>query len=348
MFQTVKKENVTNCEINDINYTFPDISSVSYYSNGNTLNSTIWLSSPQVVPTNENVSFMYIVFTIHFDVHSTFDERLDYVAGILWNNTSQEWGKEVAENSFDGKTRLLTATANYSGSDGLNPSGYAVLSTDLETIHFPSQYNVLFTVDNVYLINDVLCHVSDTTNWIPIPTPEYVMTLSSAYINLRPGEERNVEINIASNSLSTLDAAALIFSRNVSGVNVQINPEVIYVPPYGFGTSDLHLHAIDTATPKSFTLPLSANISFLTSVENTETGVRGPKSQTLQQISKSSNLTITVLQPLTLSEHFRNFLNEWINPLTGAITAISATATGILGWLLGIRRYRIKTKSNPS
>ena len=123
LFQTVEKENVTNCEINDINYTFPDISSVSYYSNGNTLNSTIWLSSPQVVPTNENVSFMYIVFTIHFDVHSTFDERLDYVAGILWNNTSQEWRKEVAENSFDGKTRLLTATANYSGSDGLNPSG---------------------------------------------------------------------------------------------------------------------------------------------------------------------------------------------------------------------------------
>jgi hypothetical protein len=107
----------------------------------------------------------------------------------------------------------------------------------------------------------------------------------------------------------------------------------------------LYVSASEAAKPKGSTLPISANISFLTSVENVQTGILGPESQGLQQITKNSNLTVTVLEPLTPNEQVKAFLDDWVNPLTGAVTAISATANGILGWFLGLRRQYSKSRN---
>jgi hypothetical protein len=57
------------------------------------------------------------------------------------------------------------------------------------------------------------------------------------------------------------------------------------------------------------------------------------------------DLTVMVMKALQPHEYIANFVNQWISPLTGAIAAISAAATGILGWVLGLRRHSVKTKS---
>ena len=86
-----------------------DIESVDYYSNGNTLNATLWLYFPfKVQPrsSDENVNYgMYI--------DSDFDETtgfggIDYKVEIGWNNQSKQWTKVLEKWSHFGESVVLS------------------------------------------------------------------------------------------------------------------------------------------------------------------------------------------------------------------------------------------------
>ena len=63
-----------------------------------------------------------------------------------------------------------------------------------------------------------------------------------------------------------------------------------------------------------------------------------PTNSTSASINSISNLTATVIPPLTIQEHLANFVNDWFNPLTCIVTTLSAIGSGILGWRFGIRQ----------
>jgi hypothetical protein len=95
------------------------------------------------------------------------------------------------------------------------------------------------------------------------------------------------------------------------------------------------------------TLPINVGVSFPNQIKANIHGIKLPVANPVGvKINKSLDFTVMVMKPLQPHEYIANFVNQWISPLTGAIAAISAAATGILGWLIGLRRHDVKTKSS--
>src|SRR5215212_3336876 len=72
----------------------------------------------------------------------------------------------------------------------------------------------------------------------------------------------------------------------------------------------LLLKANATAEPRTHTFPITANISFPTSIKNR--GGETFNNNKSVSIVESSNLTLTVLPPYTTPELLTNFTETWI------------------------------------
>ena len=104
----------------------PDIKSVSYMSNNNRLNATIWISKTLLDSIllkndidnqnfNSTTSFLplwhKLKFTMAIDIFSIFNEGVDYrvdLYGDKINSTHSQWKKEVYEISSDGTSKLIS------------------------------------------------------------------------------------------------------------------------------------------------------------------------------------------------------------------------------------------------
>ena len=57
-------------------------------------------------------------------------------------------------------------------------------------------------------------------------------------------------------------------------------------------------------------------------------------------ISKFSDVTVSVLPPISSQEQFNNIITNWFNPLTSTYTTIITIITGILGWRIWKRKKK--------
>ena len=109
---------------NEGHYHPPDISSVTFHSDGKTLNATIWLSSAFVDPPEnadawlspavKDAPWYQIRFGLSVAVHSSYDtEGTDYSLKYLWdalneNSTlSKKWVRTVTEASPEGDEKVI-------------------------------------------------------------------------------------------------------------------------------------------------------------------------------------------------------------------------------------------------
>ena len=73
---------------------------------------------------------------------------------------------------------------------------YIDFSFDLDKVNSPSQYKMAFYITDYFVKDHVLCRLIDTTNWVIIPPPDFSMSVSPSSVLLRPGEEKNLELQI--------------------------------------------------------------------------------------------------------------------------------------------------------
>jgi hypothetical protein len=83
----------------------------------------------------------------------------------------------------------------------------------------------------------------------------------------------------------------------------------------------------EDADAKSYTFPIRAELIPGSTADLNNTSAA--------DVHKNVDFTDTVSSPLTPPEVLRNWLTDWFNPLTGAITTVVAIVTGIIGWGLG-------------
>jgi hypothetical protein len=96
----------------------------------------------------------------------------------------------------------------------------------------------------------------------------------------------------------------------------------------------------------SHTLPISANISFPTTIKNRFGEVFNiSKSESLLQLS---NLTLTVLPPYTLQEQLSNFVNLWITPLSGFWTFLAGVAAVITPFIIRRKQQSAAKRKSQS
>jgi hypothetical protein len=209
----------------------------------------------------------------------------------------------------------------------------------------PQRFKAVFYITDYFVKEHRFCTLVDTTNWVIIPPPEFKISANPSSVVLRPGEEKNVQLQIQGNADLQSDAilgATSDYGKN--NVQLQFFPSnKTSIPASGSGTYSLLLKANATAEPRTYTFPITANISFPTSITNR--GGETFNNNKSVSIVESSNLTLTVLPPYTTPELLTNFTETWITPISGIWIFIAGVGTVVVPLLLYL--YRKRKRKDP-
>jgi hypothetical protein len=319
------------------NNTIGRIESVTYISDGKTLNATFWLSSPfnMIKPFNHSPSYCMLI-----DADDDLKTGLlgeDYRSCIIWFADINEWRWIFAELSANNEQRVLDRKVNYTGFFEKRNPNHISLSVDLSKMNYPSQYRIIFFMDDEITYpnhtqpsqtNSTL-KISDYVNTVLIPPPRFTLSTSPSSIEMRQGEQKKIQLQINSTNpfgnVKDIEPHVRLYGANqTDGIKLNFNPDVLYMPADGLATSELQIYVPPNATTRPHTFIITANISFPTQFFGQRT----------ESITQTTAPTITVLDSLTISQQYRNWLSEWFNPLTGAYSTVSTIINGILGWMV--------------
>ena len=351
-FRAENPRNLTQClnRSHDKSSYPPDISAVSYYSDGKSLNTVLWLTSPFREPNlNKSISSLpsfstypwhTIGYTMSIDVLSTYDTGTDYYLEIVWDIVNQTWTRTLSEGSSTGEKRILQQDNNYTHFFEKNKN-YVLMSLNLTDVSSPDEYRIILSAWDNFLNHRRFCSIVDITNWIFAPPPEFVITTIPGSTVMRPGDETNIEVQIKSDA--KLKSYVYLSSEKTDGMELNFVPNRIYVPPYGTTTSLLHVKAFENAEIRPYTLPIMAKILF-----RTEGMLRNSTVMTnntlLGSTRENLDFAIDVLKPFTLEERLTNFYNSWFTPITGMYIVISGIIAAIAPSIL--KKYRNKKRKN--
>ena len=310
------------------NYT--DILAVDYMSDGNTLNSTIWLESgfPHHLtsnPLNHNLS-RTISYGIFIDVDSNVKTG--------YGGADYDFYVEVANGKVSGYLYQLSSTGGYrligsamkfsnaTAESSVGPD-FIALNLDLKSINFPNRYNLLFYTAESLNSNEV----RQFTNWVHVPPPSIQLSTTPNNILIRQGEELLIPSRIKSTSGFSND----VINMTLDDITVK-EGNTTYNKTPDFNSSNLLLNIpkiqpplfkiyASTHTPIGiYTIPLMVTIrepSLTTTTKpitiNTTGGTLDPefelskKYPTVGFLTKPVNLTVTVISPMSISDQFREF-----------------------------------------
>jgi hypothetical protein len=312
------------------NYT--DIQAVNYISDGKNLNATIWLASgfknsSTSIPVY-NDPFRKITYGMLLDTDSNtktgyngadYDFYLEVAGGKL--------SAYLYQLSSTGGYNLLSSKTNLVLADPNALRGSVSLHLDLGSIDYPSKYDLLFYTAESYKSNEV----RQFTSWVNIPPPTLEMATSPTNIVIRQGQELLVPARIKSTTGFSNDAINITLAGNNNNNNSN-NNYYYYDTTSGFNSSDLHVSvernkpplfkvAVPQQTPLGiYSVPLIVTIrepSIATLTKpisvNTRGGTVDPefelskKYPTEGYLTKPVNFTVTVIAPMTINEHFKDF-----------------------------------------
>jgi hypothetical protein len=307
---------------------------------------TIIFRSPFEDKRLEKPSWHEITFTMAIDIDSVHDVGTDYrviFSRIPHNVWTGNWTRQVQEVSAYDNTRILEEYNHTGFFDKTDPS-HILFSFDLSNANSPKQYKAVFYATGYYVKNHLFCTLIDTTNWVIIPPPDFRMAAESSSLLLRPGEEKNVRLDLRGDS--DLESEAIITPHNsyTKDIDVSVSPDKTSISPSTPGSSTLHIKALDGAVAKPYTFPVSANISFPTSITNR--GGETFSNNRSVSITETSNVTLTVLPPYTFQQHLANFTKDWVTPVSGLWTFLAGVGVVVAPWILGM--YRKKRKRNTA
>jgi len=272
------------------------------------------------------------------------------------NDPNQKWYKWTYEEFSNGMIRTLDNISNYTGFFDKERKSIS-FSLDLHSISFPSEYVVGFNARNGFNVDGRYCTLIDNTNWDQIPPPRYFISILPHSIVLRPGEETNLELQVATTRKGLSSDVSL--SATPSGnIEVSLNPSNLILQSEGTAASILHVRApgkilswTDPLTaincwlndcssdlPKPYEIPISAKVSFQSGTFISQgSDILIPSISLPYSVNQNyNNLTVTLLKQQSFGEIFSDLWNKF---------GVSTLIAGALGAVIGIaadrfRRYR--------
>jgi len=302
-----------------------DIAEVTYFSNGNTVNSTIWLLFPfKEIPIGYSILNYGIMIDSDFN-ENTGQKGIDYQLEIRWNNQTKTWTKILTEWSSAVSGRILNKVDNFSSFYG-DHSYYVLLPMDLENIQYPSKFRVIYYAESKKDGGPLL---TDFTKWINVPPPELQVATYPQSIELRQGETKTVELTI--NSTSGLEPDVMLSSQNQDNDPIlDFSAKKLKIPSNGFASIPLTVSTSSNTKIAPHTIFIFAKSSYpafeFVKVNATPHDFEFPfKIQGENNIVKTS-LLIDVKEPLSLTDkvsEFWNKLGEFVLFLYGVVAGLS-------------------------
>ncbi|MGD9672718.1 MAG: N,N-dimethylformamidase beta subunit family domain-containing protein [Candidatus Nitrosocosmicus sp.] len=144
------------------------------------------------------------------------------------------------------------------------------------------------------------------------PSPEFTINVIPTTVELRPGEKKTIQIYIQSETILN-SKASIELSRSISNDNLitKLAQDKVDILPLNTAISSLIVEAPAGIAPQSYTLPLSINITFPTTLDLTMEKKLLSDTTSSQLISKTNNITVTVLPSPDLIEQIQNLVS-WI------------------------------------
>lgn len=328
-----------------------DIQEVSYFSNGKTLNATLWLFFPfKDHPSKYNTVSYGMSIDADFN-NKTGIHGIDYQIEIIWKNETKTWDKMVYEWSSNGAARVLDNKTNYT--DFYQKGKYYVLlSSNLDVILSPEKYKVTFYAETKDKNNTL---ITDVTRWLAIPPLELTISTSPTNLVLKPGEQKIIELKVNSTKgyepLVNLSAITQDKTNNNLHFNFKKGFNILQLPSYGLATTPMTISAANNASIAPYTLTIFANSSFpperLLTVSNSPNNT--PPSSALfpasteesQNVISQSTMAITVKEPISAIEKFSDLWNKLAAPFT---FIFGIAADRVAPWIYTRLKTKIKSK----
>ena len=286
-----------------------DIQKVTYSSNGKVLNATLWLGGVvREKPSTYGASTVAYGILVDADNNPTTGKfGVDYQKEIQWNNKTKSWNSILVEYSSPIHFRTIELQKNNTGV--LDNQNYISLSLDLNSITSPDNYRVLFYSTVIY--NNSSKIVLDLTNWVDIPPPEFTISALPDPVVLRQGEQKDIGIQLKSNSGITTSAVGFIPAENYSNIRVEFNPDSVNRSSLDGAGAPAPFRIVVPANAQigQYTIPMLVNIS--TGSLFPSKFINLPKFNlsvpTQGYVSTKANLTISVLAPPDIGEQLKDF-----------------------------------------
>jgi hypothetical protein len=337
-----------------------DIKSVNYFSDGRSLNATIWLADFEPIPPADHDNVNY---GMYFDADynkKTGVQGIDYKVEISWDKKNQTWTRVFEEwgtNGTTAKTLSKEPAENFSE----NGSSYVTISADLNTMISPEKYKVVFYAEVIDSV-ERNTWIVDATNWVSIPPPEFILSILPSSVNLRQGDRSTVEVRINSTTntglMVKLSPDQVSDRRNgQTDFDLEFELEELPISPYGLAATHLHVNAFPYADVSPHTMTISANSTIpeetlFTRIEsedgstsNNSVYQRLPSYVTDESTVKQSAFLVEV-DEWDMNDQFNEFIDEWFTPLAAVYTTISGIISGIVGWMYGRRQGKNSMKKN--
>ena len=318
-----------------------DIRRVNYFSDGNFLNATFWLRGSITNASSDGEQVSYGTFIDGDSQTETGWQGVDYQTEISRQNAT--WISTVAEFSSLGDVRILENRKLNDTDLAKNIGNYIPVSLDLRRIISPEKYKVIFYAGEIKKdkANNSTTRIMDFTNWVHIPTPEFVIASRPSSVQLRPGEETTLAVNV--NSTTGFEPLVNLSAINLPEVEWKFQHNQLHLPSYGLQTIPLQIRVSENATPRPYLLNLFANATFpseslINSSSTEEEQQQFILPQENEQISKQVMLAIDVLPPLTIEEQISEFWNVYGDPMNFVYGIIA----GLVPWLFTIIRNKLK------
>lgn len=300
---------------------YSDILNVNYFSDGKILNTTFWLgsgfnSSYYSNQLSRNVSYGLLIDAdsnprtgykgANYDFYVEFTNKK--LSTYLYKLSSTVGYRLIESNNF---------TDRFGDPDGFLDS--INLNLDLSSINYPSEYNLLFYSAESLDGNEV----RQFTSWVTVPPPVLQLATTPSNISIREGDSLTFPARIKSTtgySYDVMDISApnddkeghqFASGYNSSELNVNIirdNPTLfrIDIPrgtPLGIYSIPM-LATIRETSDAVITKPISLESAGGKIDQEFEISKDYP---TEGYLTKPIKLTVNVIAPMTLSDHFMDF-----------------------------------------
>ena len=259
----------------------------------------------------------------------------------IWNRTIQQW-------SPTGETRILSNTTNLADFKFSNENkNYVILDVDLKKyLISPHRYKVLFYAEERK--SDLDIPIFDFSNWITIPPPNFAISISPNPVVVRLGGEDSIATIKINSTTGRESEVHLSPFYNGSKINLSFYQPRLHIPSYGMATSNIHVSS-KTNDIGEYPIPIFVNSTF--AKEGIDLGKQTnmiqeyysshannfmiPDFIPVENVIEQSTLIVKVDKPFSPNEQFKNWINDWFNPVAAIITPIVSAVSGILGWKIG-------------
>ena len=332
--------------ITSTGYPSTDTTSVDYFSNGTTLNATLWLLFPfEKNPTTNEVDYGMFIDS-DFNRNTGFG-GIDYKIELQWIKETNSWGYVIDSWSPYGETKNIVNNTNYTGfyKEG---GSHVSLSLDLEKILNPQKYKVLFYADSRKYDKGTL--IMDFTRWVAIPPLQLAISTNPNSIDIEKGTKRNVEVIV--NSTYGYEPTVNLYTTNQSKyIDFDFASNRLRIPSIGETSTLLTVNVSKDAVQGPQTLFIFSNSSFppeelIKPKVNTSNPLANYTSSIqTENILTHSSVSLRVKEPPSPPDWFTQIGQSW-EKVGGVTQFIYGIIFGISPWLY--ERFKQKRKKNES